>query len=179
MEPLYYCKRCEKPVFENYGSGTFCSQSCANRRTGCKQVPYPTASMKDSKGNYLCLNCGKIISSQKYCNSKCQMEHQQKLFEDAWLSGKEDGTVSDWNTTHSRIRTYLFRIHNSKCSACGWSEVNPFTNTIPLEVEHIDGNPYNNKPYNLTLLCPNCHSLTRTYRGANRGHGRRKTWKPV
>ncbi len=25
---------------------------------------------------------------------------------------------------------------------------------------------------NLTLLCPNCHSLTKTYKGANKGGGR-------
>ena len=30
----------------------------------------------------------------------------------------------------------------------------------------------NNKEENLILLCPNCHSLTQTYKGANRNHGR-------
>ena len=44
---------------------------------------------------------------------------------------------------------------------------------IPLEIEHIDGNALNNKEENLILLCPNCHSLTKTYRGANRGNGKR------
>ena len=38
--------------------------------------------------------------------------------------------------------------------------------------QHIDGNSKNNKEENLTLLCPNCHSLTKTYKGANRGNGR-------
>lgn len=35
----------------------------------------------------------------------------------------------------------------------------------------------NNKEENLLLLCPNCHSLTSTYKGANKGNGRpgRKT----
>lgn len=28
---------------------------------------------------------------------------------------------------------------------------------------------------NLRLICPNCHSLTSTYRGANRGQGRNIT----
>jgi hypothetical protein len=41
-----------------------------------------------------------------------------------------------------------------------------------VEVEHIDGNWRNNLPENLTLLCPNCHALTPTFRGLNRGHGR-------
>lgn len=55
----------------------------------------------------------------------------------------------------------------------GWGEVNPYTQTIPLEVEHIDGNYQNNTEDNLTILCPNCHSLTPTYKGANKGHGRK------
>ncbi len=46
-------------------------------------------------------------------------------------------------------------------------EKNPYTQNIPLEVEHIDGNYKNNNEENLTLLCPNCHSLTATYKGAN------------
>lgn len=39
---------------------------------------------------------------------------------------------------------------------------------IPIELEHIDGNTRNNLISNLTLLCPNCHALTPTYRGKNK-----------
>ncbi len=46
------------------------------------------------------------------------------------------------------------------------------TGRIPVEIEHIDGDWTNNLPSNLTLLCPNCHSLTPTYRALNRGRGR-------
>ena len=56
--------------------------------------------------------------------------------------------------------------------------INPFTGNVPLEIEHIDGDANNTSPDNVTLLCPNCHSLTSTYRGANRGRGRPKTWIP-
>ena len=56
------------------------------------------------------------------------------------------------------------------------SQVNPYTNTIPLEIDHIDGNCENSYEHNWDLLCPNCHSLTQTYRGANRGNGRNITW---
>jgi 5-methylcytosine-specific restriction endonuclease McrA len=38
---------------------------------------------------------------------------------------------------------------------------------IPLELEHINGNNTDNRLENLTLLCPNCHALTPTYRGKN------------
>ena len=54
---------------------------------------------------------------------------------------------------------------------------NQYTNKIPLEVEHIDGNYKNNVEENLTLLCPNCHALTATYKGANLNKGRKSRSK--
>jgi predicted HNH restriction endonuclease len=39
-------------------------------------------------------------------------------------------------------------------------------------LEHIDGNAYNNSESNLSLLCPNCHSQTPTYKAKNKGNGR-------
>ena len=61
---------------------------------------------------------------------------------------------------------------NGKCSKCGWGEVNPYTKRTPLEINHIDGNSKNNIEINLEILCPNCHSLTDSYKGANKGNGR-------
>ena len=131
--------------------------------------------MKKKKNK--CLNCGNPCVN-KYCSVHCQQIYQQLEWEKKWFAGEESGDCSAWGEPKDRIRTYLFRINNNQCSRCGWGEVNPYTNTIPLEVEHIDGDYHNNRPENLTLLCPNCHSLTATYRGANKGHGRGKTWIP-
>lgn len=134
---------------------------------------------------HICLNCQKEFeaktSKRKYCCHKCQLEYQQKQWEEKWLSGEIEGTspTDHWDNIPDRIRTYLFKKYNNKCSVCGWGEKNLYTNKIPLEVEHIDGNSKNNRPENVTLLCPNCHSLTKTYRGANKGKGRKKTWIPL
>jgi len=57
---------------------------------------------------------------------------------------------------------------------CGWKEKNVVTGNIPIELEHIDGNSENNLLTNLKLLCPNCHSLTPTYKALNVGNGRHK-----
>lgn len=55
---------------------------------------------------------------------------------------------------------------NHQCEICNntlWNNL-----PIPLELDHIDGNPYNHKLENLRLLCPNCHAQTPTYRSKNR-----------
>ena len=58
--------------------------------------------------------------------------------------------------------------YECKCQKCGWGEKNPYTQTIGLEIHHIDGNCTNNRKDNLELLCPNCHSLTDNYGSLNK-----------
>ena len=124
-----------------------------------------------------CKNCNKEISSAKtYCNNSCQLDYQHKQYIDRWKDGKEDGMVGKYQIS-KYIKRYLFDKYNYRCSRCGWSQMNQHTKKIPLEVEHIDGNYRNNSEENLTLLCPNCHSLTPTYKGANRGNGRQEREK--
>jgi 5-methylcytosine-specific restriction endonuclease McrA len=65
--------------------------------------------------------------------------------------------------------------YSSQCSRCGWCKVNPVIGHSPLEIDHIDGDSENNSENNLVLLCPNCHSLTPTYKNLNKGHGR--SWR--
>ena len=50
-----------------------------------------------------------------------------------------------------------------KCEHTTWNN-----QPITLELEHIDGNNRNNSRDNLTLLCPNCHSQTSTWRNRKR-----------
>lgn len=84
-----------------------------------------------------------------------------------WKNGKKNG-IRGSTSTSNHIRKYILNKYNNKCARCGWCEINKFTNKIPLEVEHIDGDFSNNREDNLILLCPNCHSLTATWKGANK-----------
>ena len=131
--------------------------------------------------NNPCKNCSKLTRNKQYCCVSCQQQHQTKIWIEKWLSGEISGYYGTnlWGGIPDRIRNYLFKKYNNSCAICGWNTVNNFTGKIPLEVEHIDGKYKNNRPENLTLLCPNCHSLTATYRGANKGNGRKKTWELI
>jgi 5-methylcytosine-specific restriction endonuclease McrA len=57
------------------------------------------------------------------------------------------------------LNNNLFEYKCNKCGIKDWNGKN-----ITLEIEHKDGNNWNNKENNLELLCPNCHSQTLTFR---------------
>ena len=110
-----------------------------------------------------CAYCGKSIPNKNvYCNNACQ------------ASAKRQKALNENKASAHIIKTFLVKEHGARCMECGWDKENPFTKTIPVELEHIDGNSENNTLDNVKLLCPNCHSLTSTYKGANMGRGRHK-----
>ena len=124
-----------------------------------------------------CLNCNEQIDKRKkFCNNTCQKEYEYKKYIDEWKKDKKDGMRGEYQIS-LYIKTYLFKKYDNKCARCGWGERNSYTTKIPLEIEHIDGNYKNNKEENLILLCPNCHSLTSTYKGANINYGRKSRKK--
>ena len=130
----------------------------------------------------ICLNCGCEYergknSTGKYCSNKCHTEHQHKQYITRWKEGKETGLRGEYNIS-KHIKKYLLDKYNNSCQICGWNKVNPFTGNVPLEVHHIDGDYTNNKEENLQLLCPNCHSLTETFKNHNmKGRKGRKKYK--
>jgi 5-methylcytosine-specific restriction endonuclease McrA len=73
------------------------------------------------------------------------------------------GTTYQSNKLRRRLLSAGILDHKcSRCELTEWLEC-----SIPLELDHIDGDSSNNELSNLRLLCPNCHALTTTYRGRN------------
>lgn len=79
----------------------------------------------------------------------------------------EEILTKNSNAPMYMIRAALYYFRGEKCELCGWNMKNIYSNTIPLEVHHINGKAENN-PENLQILCPNCHSLTSTYKALNK-----------
>jgi len=65
-------------------------------------------------------------------------------------------------------RLYVEGLKTPKCELCGWSEESK-DGRIPVELDHINVDHYDNRLENLRILCPNCHSLQPTHRGRNKG----------
>ncbi|KOT98862.1 HNH endonuclease [Streptomyces rimosus subsp. pseudoverticillatus] len=84
------------------------------------------------------------------------------------------GSPSEGRLPGDRLRRALLRRGiREQCAMCG---TGPVWNGRPLrlEVDHRNGDWWDNRPTNLRLLCPNCHAVTDTYRGRKRRapHGR-------
>lgn len=127
---------------------------------------------KMKKRTHVCLCCGKEFehkrsSKNKFCSNECQAKYQHEQYIERWKNGEENGLSGEYNLS-KHIRRYLLTKNNCKCEMCGWGETNKFTGNIPLEVHHKDGDYTNNKEENLQLLCPNCHSLTETFKSHNK-----------
>lgn len=69
----------------------------------------------------------------------------------------------------SRLLQRLIKagMKESACERCSRSEWEG--EPIPLELHHVNGVHTDNRLQNLQALCPNCHALTTTYCGRNRG----------
>ena len=76
---------------------------------------------------------------------------------------------------HPTYQTYKLKLRmlregliEDKCEKCGWHEKPDGAEFSPCELHHKDGNSHNHLRDNLEMICPNCHSLTESYRAKNK-----------
>lgn len=75
---------------------------------------------------------------------------------------------------NSVIKKHMLTVFSipEKCNECGLTTW--MGKKLTLELDHIDGDSSNNELSNLRLLCPNCHSQTKTFRGRGINKGKQK-----
>ena len=126
---------------------------------------------------YKCQHCEKECKwshqgNNKFCSIICSSkgrsaEHKRKFF---------TGLLTD-RIDRPTIRKYLAESRGYKCEVCGISEWQG--KDLMLQVDHINGDSSNDKPDNVRLICPNCHSQTEFLGGANKGRGRKSLGLPL
>lgn len=144
----------------------FCNSSCS---ASYNNIGVVRNGEKASKQN--CLNCGKETINKQFCSHTCRMEYKNKIFIEDWQNGKTSGVNID-GSLKTQLRNYLLQVHDYKCESCGFSGTNQYTGNSILQIHHIDGNVYNDRPDNLQVLCPNCHALTENFGSRNKNSTR-------
>jgi 5-methylcytosine-specific restriction endonuclease McrA len=120
--------------------------------------------------------CGKEVprTDSYYCSRACFNAKRRNDFLEKWLNEEVSGVTGNVEiSTSEYIRKFVFERANYACELCGWDKKHPVSNNILVVIHHKDGDATNNKPDNLQCLCPNCHAMTETYGGYNRGFGRK------
>jgi ssDNA-binding Zn-finger/Zn-ribbon topoisomerase 1 len=122
----------------------------------------------------VCKNCGgdviKLASNTgQYCSNTCQGEFEIAQRVAGWLAGEYKQTPEQ---TPVWIRRHMLEVSNCECSICKWAERHPDDKLPLVEIDHIDGDGTNHAFDNLRVLCPNCHSMTSTFRNRNKNSTR-------
>lgn len=172
------CIQCNKQ-FEYKGNPKqkYCGRSCSTTFNNKGKVRNKLGGTQQaiSKLVTLCEYCQQRYvvkyTGQRYCSVRCSTDSKSINVICAWILNPNTGTSKQG--LKRSIKRHLIKEAGYKCSLCGWGEINPSTGRSPLEVDHIDGDCYNNARENLRVVCPNCHSLTPTYRALNK-NGKRK-----
>lgn len=122
--------------------------------------------LKKAGGNYQCakdrikkLNLDTSHFHGKNWNKGKQLPKRQPI--ESYLV---DGKLVQSNSLKKRLINEGLKEH--KCEECGITHWNG--KIAPIELDHVNGNRYDNRLENLRILCPNCHAQTETYRGKNK-----------
>lgn len=165
-EPTF-CLNCKKELPYEKRHDKFCSHSCSATLTNQKR-----------QHTRICLECDTEFNCQpsslnKFCSSTCFGVHTRKKSVENWLeTGELKLAKSGQVASKSFVKLYLLEEQKHCCFICGMKDE---WNNKPINfvLDHINGDSTENKRENLRLICHNCDSQTDTYKGRNKGNGRR------
>lgn len=152
------CENCEQEHDGKYGSGRFCDNKCARGfSTKAKRKEISEKVSKSLKGKSVGAAKNGYDKKKWYASCLITWQKNKEL-------RKENTPFHEWPL--ATIREHIFEEQKGCCNKCGLDKW--LDELITLELEHKDGDNKNNTQENLEFLCPNCHSMTVTWRGRNK-----------
>lgn len=150
-----YCENCSIEHTGDYGSGRFCSCKCA-RGFSTK------ANRQDIN-----LKVSKSLSGRKQPIDRVSVEKRKEATEKSKITWTTKILESDFNDLSYESKRKRIIIEQKNC--CNHCSISEWKNKpITLEIDHINGINDDNRRENLEAICPNCHSVTDTWRGRNK-----------
>ena len=158
----FCCQECGGPLtYKQHKRGShFCSQRCnginGRDRAKKRRIQKPK-----------CLFCGNEtrLTSSMFCSFKCKIDYD-------WKKKIENAIKSGFAPAHQTMaKRLILRMYKHACSICEGHEW--FGNSIPLVLDHINGNHEDWRLNNLRLVCGNCDMLLPTYKSKNKNKGRK------
>lgn len=149
------CEKCKKEHDGKFGSGRFCSRPCSNSHKRSDESKQKTSLALKGKTREFWKR--RPLTEEELSKWK---ENQRK----SWERKYHNATFEElgWEGKRRRVKEE----QNNRCAKCSLNEWMGVS--LTLEIDHIDGNGNNNSRENLVGLCPNCHSITDTWRGRNK-----------
>lgn len=155
------CKKCGKDFEPVKGLVNYCSLECRNSRSWSEEDKNKKSISAKSSEKVMIVNRNRPEDYWKKIGEIRKENHRKQILE------------SDYkDLSFESLRFRILYEQENKCNKCGLDEW--LGQDLVLELEHKDGNNKNNNRDNLEMICPNCHSLTETWRGRNKKERRHR-----
>ena len=162
------CKKCDEDFIPQKGLVNYCSLACRNSKTFSEESKSKKSESQKAYYNSL----SDELKAEYYARRKLSFSKYQTK---EWFDKVKEVNLAKYNAktwdelSRDLKRRRVIEEQEEKCLNCGLSEWLGIK--LTLELDHINGINTDDSRKNLRCLCPNCHSVTPTWRGRNKPVG--------
>lgn len=178
----FKCPKCDQEFERSFWSEAdhrkfkgYCSRKCANSKEWSEEInlkrSFRMKGRKLSESHCESIRRGKIGKKIPRLPSASEVQRSPRVPGRTREQYQLDRLEACRKWRHENFELLSFGIRRrvvieqqqGQCNHCHLKEWNGVS--IPLEVDHINGDRTDHRRENLEAICPNCHALTPTWRG--------------